>query len=582
VTTLRVWAPRADRVAARVPGGLVGLHPEDRGWWAGDVGELRHGDDYAFVLDDGPRRPDPRSRWQPDGVDGPSRRYDEDRFRWTDAGWRGLHLPSAVIYEAHVGTFSPEGTFDGMIDRLDHLVELGVTALQLMPVAQASGTRGWGYDGVGLFAAHHAYGGPDGFKRLVDACHGRGLAVILGVVYNHLGPEGNHLAWFGPYLSERHHTPWGQALNFDGPGSDEVRGFVVDSACAWLRDHHVDALKLDAVQWMADGSATHILEELAIAVEELSHHLGRPLALIAESDQNDPRLCRRREVGGYGIDAQWSDDYHHALHTALTGERTGYYVDYRGLEDVAAVLRDAWVRPGEWSQHRGRRHGRPHGGLPGHRFVTYGQNHDQIGNRAQGERLSALVGPGRVRMAAALLLTSPFVPLLFQGEEWAAGTPFLYFTDHQDPELGRAVRQGRRSEFQAFGWKPEDVPDPQDPATFARSVLDWAELDRPGHAEVAEWYRALLRLRAATPALRDGRLDRVRTHLGPDRTWLVVLRGPVTVAANLGGGVAEVELPEPRPGRLLLGSDAAVEVEADERGRAVRVRVPPDAVAVLG
>jgi maltooligosyltrehalose trehalohydrolase len=397
--------------------------------------------------------------------------------------------------------------------------------------------------------------------------------VLLDVVYNHVGPLGNTLVRFGPYFTDRHATAWGPAVNLDGPGSGEVRRFLVENACAWLRDYHLDGLRLDAVHALVDTSATHLLEELAVAVDGLQTDLGRPLVLVAESDLNDPRLVRSREAGGYGLDAQWSDDFHHALHAVLTGERSGYYADFGRLGDLAAALERAFVYDGRCSAHRGRPHGRPATGLSGHRFLGYLQNHDQIGNRAGGERSAALVAPARLRLAAALVLTAPFVPLLFQGEEWGAGTPFLYFTDHPDPELGRAVREGRRREFAAFGWDPARIPDPQAEETFRRSRLDWSEPAREPHAGLLAWHRRLIRLRRELPSLHDGRLDRTRVRFDEDARWLVVERGAVSVAANL-GAAREVAVRGPRPA-LLLASDDAVRLDGD------RVRLPPDTVAIV-
>ncbi len=573
MTTFRVWAPAAGRVEVEVGGHRHAMAPDgDRAWYRVVVDGAAPGDDYRFVADGDPR-PDPRSPWQPEGVDGPSRLIDHTAFDWTDGGWRGVHLPSAVVYELHVGTFTPEGTFDGVIGRLDHLVELGVDIVELMPVNEFPGRRGWGYDGVNLFAPHHAYGGPDGLKRLVDACHTRGLAVALDVVYNHLGPAGNHLARFGPYFTDRYRTPWGRAVNLDGPGSDEVRAFVVDNAVMWLRDYHVDGLRLDAVHGLVDTSATHLLEELAAAVADLGAALGRPLFLVAESDLNDPRVVRRPEVGGYGIDAQWSDDFHHALHAVLTGERTGYYADFGTVEDVATALRQGFVYAGRHSAYRGRRHGRLDPALCGSRYLGYLQTHDQVGNRAQGDRIGALVSVGRLKVGAALVLTAPFVPMLFAGEEWGASSPFPYFTDHDDPALADAVRAGRRSEFAAFGWGPGDVPDPQAPETFASARLDWGELDGEQHAELLDWYRSLIALRRATPALRDGRLDLVVTSSEGHAPVLVLQRGPVSVAVNLGRSPARPSVPG---GTLVLASDPAVRCEDG-----VTVTLPPDSVAVL-
>ncbi|MDQ3757558.1 MAG: malto-oligosyltrehalose trehalohydrolase [Actinomycetota bacterium] len=455
----RVWAPLPGRVEVEVDGRRVPMEPGEGGWWTASVDGAGPGSTYAFVLDGGEPRADPRSPSQPQGVFGPSAVVDHDAFEWTAHDWQGFDLATAVLYELHVGTFTPPGTFDGVIDKLDHLVDLGVTAVEVMPVAEFPGDRGWGYDGVNLYAPHHAYGGPDGLKRLVDACHRRSLGVVLDVVYNHLGPAGNHLAEFGPYFTDRFETPWGDAVNF---AEHEVRRFVVDNALMWLRDYRIDALRLDAVHAIHDDSDPHILQQLAAEAGPGKH-------LIAESETIVPRLTRE-----YGLAAQWHDEFHHAVHVALTGERSGYYEPFVGIPDIAAAVEAA---------------------QPPERFVVFAQNHDQVGNRAVGERLSHLVTEEQARMAAALVLSSRSVPLLFQGEEWAASTPFQYFTDHADPELGRAVSEGRRSEFGAFGWKPEDVPDPQDPATFERSRLDWSEPAREPHAGMLRWYRELIALR---------------------------------------------------------------------------------------
>lgn len=576
---VRVWAPRAARsVEVVLDGGArrVPLARGERGAWAGDVPGLAPGHDYALSLDGGPARPDPRSAHQPHGVHGPSRVVDHGAFPWTDGGWSGFDLPTAVLYELHVGTFSPEGTFDGAISRLDHLVDLGIGAVELLPVAAFPGRWGWGYDGVDLWAPHDPYGGPAGLRRLVDACHARGLGVVLDVVYNHLGPAGNYVAELGPYFADRHPTNWGPGLNVDGPGSDEVRAFIVDNARMWIADYHVDGLRLDAVHAIADESAVHVLEQLATAVGALAAELGRPVWLMPESDLNAPRFVRPPALGGYGLDASWADEWHHALHAALTGEASGYYRDFGSLDLLAKALRQAWVYDGTYSPHRDRVHGRPPDGLHGRQFVVCTQNHDQVGNRARGERLGHLVSPGRLRAAAALLLTSPFVPLLFQGEEWAASTPFQYFTDHDDPELGRAVSEGRRREFSAFGWAPEQVPDPQDPATFARSVLRWEEVGRAPHDRVLRWYRDLIALRRAHPALAAGPLDDVTVAVDGTAGWLSVRRraAGVTVAANLGPAVQEVPVGAARR-PLAVWPDGIPVVGAGG------VSLPPDGVAVL-
>lgn len=562
MTDARVWAPYAESVEVVGDDDRVALAQAGDGWFAGSHPFT----DYMFSLNGGEPRPDPRSAWQPHGVNGPSRVVDHGAFRWTDESWNGSDLDTAVIYELHVGTFTPEGTFETAIDRLDHLVSLGVTAVELMPVNAFPGERGWGYDGVDLYAPHHAYGGPDGLKRFVDACHFRELAVIQDVVYNHLGPAGNYLRDFGPYFTDRYGTPWGDAVNLDDRGSVEVRNFFIENALMWLDDYHFDGLRLDAVHAIYDQSAIHLLEELSVRVDELESRLGRTLWLIAESDLNDPRVVRDRDAGGYGIDAQWSDDLHHSLHALLTGETTGYYADFGSLADVAKALGQAFVYDGCYSNFRQRIHGRPPAGLEGHRFLGYLQTHDQVGNRAIGERTSHLMSPDLLKVAAALVLTSPFVPMLFQGEEWGARTPFLYFTDHEDPQLGKAVSEGRRREFAAFGWKPEDVPDPQDPETFERSKLDWSELNEQPHADLLEWHRQLIRLRRETPDLTDGRMDRVETTFDEDRKWLIVRRSTVTVVANFSASTTPVPLAT-RPGILLLASgkdpglaDASVEM----------------------
>ena len=568
----RVWAPAASRVEIEVDGTQLLMIPGDGGWWTVEVDGCGPGSDYTYRLDGGPPLPDPRSAFQPSGVHGPSRLVDHDAFPWTDGAWRGAHLPSAVVYELHVGTFSPEGTFDGAIERLDHLVALGIDAVELMPVAEFSGDRGWGYDGVDLYAPHHVYGGPDGCKRLVDACHNRGLAVILDVVYNHLGPAGNYLPRFGPYFTDRYRTPWGEAVNLDGPGSDEVRAFFLDNATQWLVDYHMDGLRLDAVHAILDTSAVHFLEELSSRVNELANAVGRRLWLVAESDLNDPRLVRAVDAGGYGLDAQWSDDFHHALHVAITGERSGYYQDFDGIADVVTALGGTFVYAGRFSAHRGRRHGRAASGLPGWKFFGYLQNHDQVGNRAMGERSSMLMSIDRLRVAAALVLLGPFVPMLFQGEEWGASTPFQYFTDHADAELGAQVSEGRRREFASFGWET-GVPDPQDPATFARSVLDWDEVELDDHAALLRWHTDLIELRRCWPELTNGRVDQAGVDVRAGVLWF--RRGRVAVIANLGSTEATWPGPE-GPHRLLAASGPGARIGEDGT-----IAVPAESVAVV-
>ena len=502
-----VWSPKARQVRVSIEAGegahTLPLESSGGGLFSGAAAGIRPGVDYWFALDDGPLRPDPVSRYRPAGVHGPSRIVDPSSFEWTDQGWRGCTTADLVIYELHVGTFSPEGTFDGVIDRLPSLRELGVTALEIMPIAEFPGGRNWGYDGVSLYAPQSTYGGPEGFRRLVNGCHGHGLALILDVVYNHLGPEGNYIREFGPYFSERHHTLWGQGWNLDGPDSDEVRRYLLDNALYWLTEFHVDGLRLDAADKIVDMSALHILEELASAVRLQADALGRRVVLIAESDANDPRFIRSQELGGWGLDAQWTDDFHHAVHVALTGERQGYFADFGGVRPVANALADRFVNDGRYSPYRRRRYGRPAGDVPADRFVVCIQNHDQVGNRAGGERLSVLVDPAALRLGAALLLLSPYVPLLFMGEEYGEINPFMYFVSHGDADLIQSVREGRRREFAAFGWSGE-VPDPQSESTFAGSRLSWAWSGERSHARLRALYTDLLRTRQQEPALRPG------------------------------------------------------------------------------
>jgi maltooligosyltrehalose trehalohydrolase len=569
-----VWAPEKT-VKLWIGGMDREMERGDDGWWRLDVPEAGPGTDYAYLLPDHDSPlPDPRSAWQPEGVHGPSRVYDHSAFGWSDGAWTGRQLPGAVLYEMHVGTFTSEGTFDAAIERLDHLVDLGVDQVELLPVNSFNGEYNWGYDGVCWFAPHEAYGGPDGLKRFVDAAHGRGLGVVLDVVYNHFGPSGAYAPMFAPYLSESGSNPWGAAINLDGPLADEVRRYIIDSALAWLRDYHVDGLRLDAVHALVDHNAINLLEQLATEVESLSTHLGRPLSLIAESDLNDPKLITGREAGGYGLQAQWDDDVHHALHALLTGERQGYYGDFGSLECLETVLEGAFFHAGTWSSFRRRVHGRPvdRHTMPGHRFVAYLQDHDQIGNRALGDRLSAMISPGLLKVGATLLFTAPFTPMLFMGEEWAAGTPWQFFTSHPEPELAAAVRTGRRREFGSHGWAEADVPDPQDPATFERSKLDWSELGKPGHAEILQMYKRLIALRRSRAELSDPRLDQVEVWHGDQH--VVMRRGHCAVAANLAPIPQTVSL-RAAPSKVLLATEPGVVLQRD------RVDLPAESAVVV-
>jgi maltooligosyltrehalose trehalohydrolase len=577
-----LWAPGAERVQVHLLGPGEGVRHLERlgpGYHHGVLEGVPAGSLYRYHLPGDRERPDPASRSQPEGVHGPSQVVDPE-FPWTDRGWSGRALPEYVIYELHVGTFSADGTFEGAIPHLDRLRDLGVTALELMPVAPFPGERNWGYDGVYPFAVQESYGGPVGLKRLVDACHARGLAVVLDVVYNHLGPEGNYLAEFGPYFTDRYRTPWGQAVNFDGPGSDEVRRFFIESALQWLDEYHFDALRLDAVHAILDHSARPFLQELAEAVERKAEALRRPLHLVAESALNDPRLIRSRELGGYGLDAQWSDDFHHALHVLLTGEGQGYYQDFGSLTDLEDAFRDGFVYAGRYSAYRRRRHGSSSRDVPARRFVVCAQNHDQVGNRMLGERLASIVDLERCKLASAAVLLSPFVPLLFMGEEYGESAPFLYFVSHGDPVLVEAVRRGRKEEFAAFGWRDEP-PDPQAEETFRRSKLDHGLRERAQHRALYELHRELIRLRRSVPALR--RLDKEQMEVrafDPEAT-LRLRRweggSEVAILLHFGAGAAAVELPRGRWRKILdsaderwggPGSPAPATIDADGGARA--------------
>ncbi len=571
----RLWAPFARTVELVAAGTRLPLHQEeDEGWWSVEIDDGVARADYAFSIDGHDPIPDPRSPYQPEGVMGCSRPIDHSAFRWSDDGWRAPPLGTAIIYECHIGTFTADGTFDAAIDRLRYLKDLGIGYLELMPVAEFSGDRGWGYDGVDLYAPHHAYGGPDGMKRLVDACHRIGLGVILDVVYNHFGPTGNFLPTLGPYLTNRYRTPWGDAINFDDSGSVEVRRLVCDNALMWLRDYHVDGLRLDAVHAIFDASAIHVLEQLATEVRALEAQLGRQFLVIAESDLNQPRLVTSPEAGGYGLDAQWSDDFHHTLHAYLTCERSGYYEDFGSLANLAKALASPYVYDGIYSRYRKRIHGRPAGTLPADRFIVSIQNHDQIGNRAAGERLGHLISADRLKIAAALLMASPFVPLIFQGEEWNASSPFQYFTDHQDPALAQAVREGRRKEFAQFIGTAAEVPDPQAPETFARSKLKWDERKDGEHAEILAWYRKLIEYRRGRrPPLH---LDQVVVKFDESAKWLRMSSGVTEVVCNFAESEGCVPITaRVRATRIVLASKEPIKVSAEE------VVLPPISIAIL-
>ena len=558
-TDFRVWAPRAERMTLQLDGARHPMTAESGGWWSATASGL----DYGYLIDDAATpRADPRSRWQPDGVHGLSRVFDPGAHVWHDEAWTGRRLAGGVIYELHLGTFTPEGTLDAAIGRLDHLVELGVDFVEVLPVNAFNGEWNWGYDGVLWYAVQASYGGPAAYQRFVDACHARGLAVIQDVVYNHLGPSGNYLPEFGPYLHEGRANTWGASLNLDGWDSDHVREHIIGNAMMWLDDYHVDGLRLDAVHALVDHRAVHLLEELAERVDALSVHVRRPLTLIAESDLNDPRMIRPREAHGYGVTAQWSDDFHHAVRVAVSGETVGYYADFAPLTALRDVFERGFFHARTMSTFRGRVHGRgiDEERTPAWRLVVFDQDHDQVGNRATGDRLAASVDDGGLAIAAALTLLSPFTPMLFMGEEWAASTPWQFFTSHPEPELGRATAEGRIAEFERMGWDPAVVPDPQDPETFRRSKLDWAEPYPDGdavdgdaasrHTRMLRWYRSLIALRRSRPELTDPRMPLTRVEVDEDARTVLVHRGSLVIAANLGPAGAATAL----AGRVLLHS----------------------------
>ncbi len=534
---IAVWAPHATSVDLVAEGDQTPLTPTADGWWEHAAG-LPHGTDYAFRLDGEGPYPDPRSAHQPAGVHGPSRAFDATAHAWRDDDWQGVDVRGAVIYELHVGTFTDAGTLDAAVERLDHLADLGVDIVQLMPVAAFPGQRGWGYDGVALYAVHDAYGGPAALQRFVDAAHSRGLGVALDVVYNHLGPDGNYLGLFGPYFTEAHHTPWGAAVNLDHDGSAHVRAFVIENARRWFRDFHVDALRLDAVHELRDDSPTHLLAELSTSVADLATDLGRPLGLIAESDLNDIVMVTPVADDGLGMTAQWDDDIHHAIHAFLSGERHGYYADFGSMDTLVEALQQVFVHNGTFSSFRGQVWGAPvPDDVSRHRFVVSTSTHDQVGNRGLGDRPTEGLSAGQTAIGAALLLTTPVTPMLFMGEEWAARTPFRFFTDFEDADLAQAVREGRAREFGEHGWEaiygPDaESPDPQSEDTFTSSRLDWSEQDLPGQARHLAWVRALIALRRLHPDLRNGDTGSMSISSDPAEGWLVLHRGAVDVLVN--------------------------------------------------
>jgi maltooligosyltrehalose trehalohydrolase len=555
----RVWAPRPKKVSVQVNGKPFAMEgPNDQGYWNAKVDDAGYGATYGFLLDDDEMLyPDPRSFRQPDGVHGPSVLYDQKAFAWSDSAWQGYPLASAIIYELHIGTFTKDGTFDSAIERLGFLQDLGITHIEVMPVSEWAGNRGWGYDGVDLFAVYEPYGGPDAFKRFVDACHHHCMGVILDVVYNHLGPVGNYTGKFGPYITDRHKTPWGDAINFERDGSDEVRKFFLDNALMWMQDFHVDGLRLDAIHEIWDRSAVHFLEALSAEVNNLSATFGKRLMLIAESDLNDPKIVRSIEANGYGMSAQWTDDFHHSLATILFTEpgHRGYYDDFGGMEAIAKAIKDVFVFEGQYSKYRNHSHGRPVDNISAHHFINFLQNHDQVGNRALGDRIQVTIGIPRTKAALGLILTAPYLPMIFMGEEYAASTPFLYFADHEDPEMAKLVSEGRRREFADFGFDGDAIPNPEDPDVFERSKLNWSEVHEGVHQEMLDWVKALIHLRRNSICLNDGDRGHLRTSFSDEGRWLRMDRGQVTCLLNLGDGVAQFKVQPDR--KLTLTADPA-------------------------
>lgn len=545
-TTFRVWAPHARKVQL--------LLLKEDGEWVSEMDEQNNGyfvktlevgekAKYFYLLDQTKKRADPASRFQPDGVDGPSQVIDGTAFEWTDRAWKGLEMERLIIYELHVGTFTQEGTFESIIPRLDYLVEeVGITAIELMPVSQFPGERNWGYDGVFMFSPQNSYGGVTSLKRLIDVCHSKGLAVIMDVVYNHLGPEGNYLQDFGPYFSYKYKTPWGPSINYDDRGCDEVRKYIVSNALYWITDYHIDGLRLDAIHGIFDFSPKHILEEIKEATTSKAKALNRRVNIIAESDLNDPKVIRSKLNCGYGLDAQWSDDFHHSVHSYLTHERFGYYQDFGSLDDITKAMTCGFVFDGKYSVFRGRTHGATSKDLPGRQFVISLQNHDQVGNRPDGLRLGRLINTSALKVAVGLLVLSPNVPLLFMGEEYGEEAPFYYFTSHTDAQLVNAVREGRKKEFESHGWS-EQYLDPQDYQTFRKSKLNYDLRDKTINSELLTYYHELITMRKNHAALRSLDKENMLVRQFPDQETLVIRRGTfgteeLAIVCTLGGKIS--------------------------------------------
>ena len=574
-TGFDVWAPKAQSMRLLADGRDLEMSRGSGGWWharpSGLPGAQSGDTDYGYLIDGSTTPvPDPRSRRQPEGVHGLSRTFDPAAYEWQDTGWKSPGLSGGAIYELHVGTFTPEGTLDAAARKLGYLADLGIQHVELMPVNAFNGTHNWGYDGVLWYAVHEPYGGPRAYQRFVDAAHKHGLGVIQDVVYNHLGPSGNYLPLFGPYLQQGSANSWGDSVNLDGPDSDTVREYILDNVEMWFRDFHVDGLRLDAVHALKDERAIHILEEIAARTDTIGAERGQPLFLIAESDLNNPRVITPRTRNGDGLAAQWSDDFHHAVHSNLTGETGGYYADFGSLGALAKVLQEGYFHNGTYSSFRGRSHGRPldKSTISAHQLVVAAQNHDQIGNRAAGDRLTETLGYEQLALAAVLTLASSTTPMIFMGEEFGASTPWQFFTSHPEEDLGRATAEGRLQEFARMGWDPSAVPDPQDPQTFRNSKLDWSEPETGHHARLLELYRELLALRRTVPELTESDFRNISVDFDEAARWLCIQRGPVVVALNFADTPQELPLRLQGPVKTVLEtvpaltSDGGIELPA--------------------
>jgi len=521
-----VWGPILGNVSLKIVSPIernIAMEKNEKGYWRAVIDNVLPGTLYLYRLENEIERPDPASHLQPEGVHGPSQVIDHFTFHWEDSEWRGIPLSKMIMYEIHVGTFTPEGTFDAIFQRLDDLRDMGINAVELMPVSQFPGERNWGYDGVYHFAVQNSYGGPEGLKRLVNECHKKGIAVILDVVYNHLGPEGNYLWDYGPYFTDKYKTPWGMAINFDDAYSNEVRNFFAENALHWFKNYHIDGLRLDAIHGVSDFSAKPFLQELAEKVEEFSLQEGRKFYLIAESDLNDSRVIKPRELSGYGIDAQWCDDFHHCLHTLVTGESQGYYVDFGRLEYLIKSLREGFVYSGQYSEYRKKNYGNSSKEIPASQFIVFSQNHDQIGNRMFGERLASLVSFESLKLVAGAVLLSPYIPLLFMGEEYGEDAPFFYFVSHLDENLIEAVRKGRKEEFKSFSWR-EEPPDPQAVETFLKSKINWEKREKDNHKVLLMFYKKLIKLRKEIPALSNLSKENLDVRGIKDKQVLLIKR----------------------------------------------------------